>query len=390
MSSAFLEAIAALLQRGCNRSEDGYRRRSGPTGRTPQEASMALDMDVINEFIGKFAGDLGATVAAGGVVTGHRLGLFKALAEGPATPDELAARTGTDARYVTEWLRGQAAGGYINRAKDADVYSMSEEQAFLLTDPDGPAYLPGAFILALGALKAEPQIAEAFRTGEGFGWHEHNEDVFEGCEKFFRPGYVANLVPSWIPALEGVEEKLRAGAKVADVGCGLGASSVLLASEYERTQVVGSDYHEGSIELARKRAADAGVSERVNFEVASAQTFTGTGYDLVATFDCLHDMGDPLSAARHIRESLDRDGTWLIVEPFANDDVADNMNPVGRVYYNFSIYLCVPSALSQRGGYALGAQAGEAAIRQVVTDAGFTRFRRAAETPFNLVYEARP
>ena len=214
--------------------------------------------------------------------------------------------------------------------------------------------------------------------------------MFEGCEKFFRPGYVANLVPSWIPALEGVEEKLRAGAKVADVGCGLGASSVLLANEYDRTQVVGSDYHEGSIELARKRAADAGVSDRVSFEVASAQTFTGTGYDLVATFDCLHDMGDPLSAARHIRESLDRDGTWLIVEPFANDDVADNMNPVGRVYYNFSTYLCVPSALSQRGGYALGAQAGEAAIRQVVTDAGFTRFRRAAETPFNLVYEARP
>ena len=351
---------------------------------------MALDMDVINEFIGKFAGDLGATVAAGGVVTGHRLGLFKALAEGPATPDELAARTGTDARYVTEWLRGQAAGGYIMRAADEDVYSMTEEQAFLLTDPDGPAYLPGAFILALGALKAEPTITESFRTGEGFGWHEHNEDVFEGCEKFFRPGYVANLVPSWIPALEGVEAKLRAGAKVADVGCGLGASSVLLASEYDRSQVIGSDYHQGSIELARKRAADAGVSDRVSFEVASAQTFTGTGYDLVATFDCLHDMGDPLSAARHIRESLDRDGTWLIVEPFANDDVNDNMNPVGRVYYNFSTYLCVPSALSQRGGYALGAQAGEAAIRQVVTDAGFTRFRRAAETPFNLVYEARP
>jgi ubiquinone/menaquinone biosynthesis C-methylase UbiE len=351
---------------------------------------MALDMDVINEFIGKFAGDLGATVAAGGVVTGHRLGLFQALAQGPATPDELAERTGTDARYVTEWLRGQAAGGYITRAADEDVYSMTEEQAFLLTDPDGPAYLPGAFVLALGALKAEPKITEAFRTGEGFGWHEHNEDVFEGCEKFFRPGYVANLVPSWIPALEGVEEKLRAGARVADVGCGLGASSVLLAKEYERTQVIGSDYHEGSIELARKRAADAGVSDRTTFEVASAQTFTGTGYDLVATFDCLHDMGDPLSAARHIRESLDRDGTWLIVEPFANDDVADNMNPVGRVYYNFSTYLCVPSALSQRGGYALGAQAGEAAIRQVVTDAGFTRFRRAAETPFNLVFEARP
>ena len=351
---------------------------------------MALDMDKVNEFIGKFAGDLGATVAAGGVVTGHRLGLFVALAEGPATPDELAARTGTDPRYVTEWLRGQAAGGYVTREADADVYSLTEEQAFLLTDPTGPAYLPGAFVLALGALKAEPKIAEAFRTGKGFGWHEHDEDVFVGCEQFFRPGYAANLEPSWIPAHEGVEAKLRSGAKVADVGCGLGASSVLLAKEFERSQITGSDYHQGSIELARKRAVDAGVAERVSFEIASAQTFSGTGYDLVATFDCLHDMGDPLSAARHIRESLDRDGTWLIVEPFANDSVADNMNPVGRIYYNFSIYLCVPSALSQHGGYALGAQAGEAAIRQLATDAGFTRFRRAAETPFNIILEARP
>ena len=245
-------------------------------------------------------------------------------------------------------------------------------------------------MLALGALKAEPRITEAFRTGEGLGWHEHDQDVFVGCEQFFRPGYAANLVPSWIPALDGVEAKLRAGAKVADVGCGLGASSVLLAREYDRTRVVGSDYHEGSIELARKRAADAGVADRASFEVASAQTFSGSGYDLVTTFDCLHDMGDPLSAARHIRESLDRDGTWLIVEPFAGDEVADNLNPVGRIYYNFSIHLCVPNALSQRGGYALGAQAGEAAIRQVAIDAGFTRFRRAAETPFNIVLEARP
>ena len=351
---------------------------------------MALDMDVINEFIGRFAGDLGATIAAGGVVTGHKLGLFVALAEGPATPDELAARTGTDARYVTEWLRGQAAGGYVTRAADEDVYSLTEEQAFLLTDPNGPAYLPGAFVLALGALKAEPSITEAFRTGAGFGWHQHDEDVFVGCEQFFRPGYAASLVPEWIPALGGVEAKLRSGATVADVGCGLGASSVLLATEYPQSRIVGSDYHEGSIELARKRAAEAGVSERATFEVASAQTFSGSGYDLVTTFDCLHDMGDPLSAARHIRESLDRDGTWLIVEPFAGDEVAENMNPVGRIYYNFSSYLCVPNALSQRGGYALGAQAGEAAIRQLAIDAGFTRFRRAAETPFNIVLEARP
>jgi ubiquinone/menaquinone biosynthesis C-methylase UbiE len=362
----------------------------GQTGPSHLEADVALDMDKINDFIGKFAGDLGATMAAGGIVIGHKLGLFKGLLEGPATPGQLAERTGTDARYVTEWLRGQAAGGYVTRADDEDVYSLTEEQAFLLTDPDGPAYLPGAFVLAVGSLKAEPKITEAFRTGAGFGWHEHDEDVFVGCEAFFRPGYAANLVPSWIPALDGVEAKLRAGATVADVGCGLGASSVLIAKEYEKTRVTGSDYHEGSVELARKRAADAGVADRVSFEVASAQTFGGSGYDLVTTFDCLHDMGDPLSAARHIRESLDRDGTWLIVEPAAGDTVADNLNPVGRVYYNFSNYLCVPNALSQRGGYALGAQAGEAAIRPVATDAGFTRFRRAAETPFNIVMEARP
>jgi ubiquinone/menaquinone biosynthesis C-methylase UbiE len=352
---------------------------------------MALDMAKVDEFVHRFAGDLGATVAAGGVVIGDKLGLYRALAEGPATPDELARRTGTDARYVTEWLRGQAAGGYVTRADgDDDVYALTDEQAFLLTDPDGPAYLPGAFVLALGALKAEPKISEAFRTGAGFGWHEHDQDVFTGCESFFRPGYVANLVPSWIPALDGVEAKLRAGAKVADIGCGLGASSVLLAKEYADTRVHGSDYHDGSIELARKRAAEAGVADRVTFETASAQTFSGSGYDLVATFDCLHDMGDPLSAARHIRSALDKDGTWLIVEPAAADDVAGNLNPVGRIYYGFSTYLCVPNALSQRGGFALGAQAGEAAIRRIATDAGFTRFRRAAETPFNLVYEARP
>jgi len=216
------------------------------------------------------------------------------------------------------------------------------------------------------------------------------DDVFVGCEQFFRPGYVANLIPSWIPALEGVEAKLRRGARVADIGCGLGSSTVLLAGEFADSQFFGSDYHEGSIELARKRAADAGVADRTSFEVASAQTFTGNGYDLVSTFDCLHDMGDPAGAARHIRQSLASDGTWLIVEPAAADDLAGNLNPVGRIYYNFSTFLCVPNALSQAGGYALGAQAGEAAIRRVVTEAGFTRFRRATETPFNIVYEARP
>jgi len=348
---------------------------------------MAINESKLNEFLGRFVGDLGATIAAGTVVIGHRLGLYRALAAGPATPEELAAKTETDPRYVAEWLRAQAAGGYVEY--DGERYSMTEEQAFALTNPDGPLYAPGAFVLALGALHAEPRITEAFRTGGGVGWHEHDMDVFVGCEQFFRPGYIGNLVASWIPALDGVGAKLRAGAKIADVGAGLGASSVLLATEYPNSTVHASDYHDGSIELARKRAADAGVADRVSFEVSRAQDFTGRGYDLVATFDCLHDMGDPLGAAKHIRDSLAPDGTWLIVEPAAGDTVADNLNPVGRVYYSFSTFLCVPNALSQTGGYALGAQAGEAAIRQLVTDAGFTRFRRATETPFNNVYEAR-
>jgi ubiquinone/menaquinone biosynthesis C-methylase UbiE len=267
---------------------------------------------------------------------------------------------------------------------------MTEEQAFALANPDGGVYAPGAFVLALGSLHDEPRITEAFRAGTGMGWHEHDEDVFVGCEQFFRPGYIANLIPSWIPALDGVQDKLRAGAKVADIGCGLGASTILLAQEYPNSQFTGSDYHGRSIELARKRAVEAGVADRATFEVASAASFSGSGYDLAATFDCLHDMGDPLAAAKHVRQALTPDGTWLVVEPYAADETAGNMNPVGRVYYNFSTLLCLPNALSQTGGYALGAQAGEAAIRQVVTDAGFTRFRRAAETPFNLVYEVRP
>ncbi|WP_225924444.1 class I SAM-dependent methyltransferase [Pseudonocardia abyssalis] len=303
---------------------------------------------------------------------------------------DLATRTGTDTRYLTEWLRGQAASGYPTYDAEADTFSMTPEQAFAFSDPNGPVHLPGAFVLALGARRAEPRIAEAFRTGEGVGWHEQHEDVFTGCELFFRPGYLMNLVPSWIPALDGVEDKLRAGARVADIGCGLGASTALLAAAYPNSRFSGSDYHAGSVEPARKRAAEAGVAARVSFEVASAQDFTGTGDDLAATFDCLHDMGDPLGAARHVRGALADDGTWLIVEPVAADAVADNLNPVGRVYYSASTLLCVPNAKSQAGGYALGAQAGESAIRDVVTEAGFTRFRRAAESPFNLVYEARP
>jgi 2-polyprenyl-3-methyl-5-hydroxy-6-metoxy-1,4-benzoquinol methylase len=351
---------------------------------------MAIDNDKLNAFLGKFVTDLGATAAAGNVVIGHNLGLYKALAVEPATAEELAARTHTNPRYIAEWLRGQAAGGYVEYDAAADTYSMTEEQAFALTNPDGGIYAPGAFVLALGALRAEPRITEAFRSGAGLGWHEHDTDVFTGCEQFFRPGYIANLIPAWIPALDGVQDKLQAGAKVADIGCGLGASTILLAQEYRNSRFTGSDYHSGSIELARKHAGEAGVADRVTFEVSSASSFSGTGYDLAATFDCLHDMGDPVGAARHVRQALKPDGTWLIVEPYASDEVAGNMNPVGRVYYNFSTLLCVPNALSQPGGYALGAQAGEAAIRQLVIDAGFTRFRRAAETPFNCVYEVRP
>jgi SAM-dependent methyltransferase len=351
---------------------------------------MGIDQDKLGELLGRFVSDLGATVAAGSVVVGHRLGLYRGLAQGPATAEQLAQRTGTQPRYVAEWLSGQAAGGYVGYDPATEQFSLTAEQAFALADPDGPLYLPGAFLFALGALRAESQITDAFRTGAGMGWHEHHEDVFSGCEMFFRPGYVANLVSSWIPALDGVEEKLAAGGRVADVGCGHGASTVLLADAYPKAKILGSDYHQASVDTARKRAADAGVADRARFEVASAQTFSGAGYDLVATFDCLHDMGDPAGAARHIRQALDADGTWLIVEPLAGDTLAENLNPVGRVYYSGSTFLCVPNARSQPGGYALGAQAGQKAIGQVAGQAGFTRFRRAAETPFNAVYEARP
>ena len=352
---------------------------------------ITVDPDKFMEFVHKFADDLGAAVAAGNVVIGDWLGLYRALAaDGPATGPELAARTGTDARYVSEWLAGQAAGGYLSYDDEAGRYVLSAEQAFALADPNGPVNIPGAFTLALGALAAVPAITEAFRTGSGLGWHEQHADVILGCEQFVRPGYAAHLVADWLPALDGVTAKLQRGARVADVGCGPCASTVLLAQAYPHSRLFGSDYHEGSVELAKKRAAEAGVADRVSFEVASAQTFFGDGYDLVTTFDCLHDMGDPAAAARHIRAALAPGSTWLIVEPMAGDTVRDNLNPVGRVYYGLSTLLCLPNARSQPGCTALGAQAGEAAIRDVVLGAGFRGFRRAAETPFNLVYEARP
>ncbi|TYL52160.1 methyltransferase domain-containing protein [Nocardioides sp. BGMRC 2183] len=353
-------------------------------------ATPAVDMDTLMAFVGRFVGDLGATMAAGNVVLGERLGLYRALAQQPGDARSLAAATGTDPRHVDEWLRGQAAGGYVEYDAAASTYSMTPEQAFALTDPSGPVFLPGAFELALGALKAQPRIEESFRTGAGFGWGEHDSDVFTGCERFFRPGYLMHLLAEWLPALDGVEAKLRTGASVADLGCGHGASTLLMAEAFPASSFVGSDYHAGSIEAARQRAEEAGVGDRVRFQVASAQELSDRELDLVTTFDCLHDMGDPLTAARQVRQALAADGTWMIVEPAAGDTVASNLNPVGRVYYGFSTYLCVPNAVSQNGGYALGAQAGEAAIHQVITDAGFTRFRRVAETPFNNVYEARP
>ena len=354
---------------------------------TPQPA---LNMDKLNALVGQFVNDLGATVHSGMVVIGERLGLYKALASGPMTPAELAAKTQTDERYVREWLSSQAAGGYVSYDEKTKKFSLSEEQAFALANEDSPAYLPGAFQLAWGSLVAVPRIAESFRTGAGMGWHEHDESVFHGCEKFFRPGYAANLMSAWIPALDGVKQKLEAGARVADVGCGKGASTLLMAQAFPKSRFIGFDYHDKSIEGARDSAKRQGIAERVTFDVASAKNFPGKDYDFVAVFDCLHDMGDPVGAAKHVRQSLAKDGTWMIVEPFANDDLKDNLNPVGRVYYSFSTLLCTPCSRSQEVGLCLGAQAGEKRIKEVVTSAGFTRFRRAAETPFNIVYEARP
>lgn len=349
-----------------------------------------VDMDKLHAFIGKFVNDLGASVHTGMVVIGERLGLYKALADGPVTAAQLAAKTHTDERYVREWLASQAAGGYVTYDETSETFSLSAEQAFTLSNEDSPAYLPGAFELAWGSLAAVPRIADSFRTGAGMGWNEQDASVFHGCEKFFRPGYAANLVSAWIPALEGVQAKLERGARVADVGCGLGASTLLMAAAFPNSRFAGFDYHAGSIEAARASAQRTGVAARVDFEVSSAKAFPGSGYDLVAMFDCLHDMGDPAGAAKHVRQALSEDGTWMIVEPYANDQLKDNLNPVGRVYYSFSTLLCTPCSRSQEVGLCLGAQAGESRIRDVVTSAGFSRFRRAAETPFNIVYEARP
>ncbi len=350
----------------------------------------AINEDKLNAFLGQVIGELGATVNAGLIVIGDRLGLYKAMADGkPVTSQGLAEKTGTAERYVREWLNAQAAGGFVTYDPQTQRHTLPAEQAMALAHEDSPAFVCGAFELATATLRSSADIESAFKTGRGFGWHEHDTGVATGCERFFRPGYNANLVSAWLPALEGVEDKLRVGAKVADVGCGLGASTRLMAEAYPRSQFLGFDYDAESIELARGKAHRAAITNAV-FEVAEAAAYTGTGYDLVAMFDCLHDMGDPIGAAKHVKQTMAPDGTWLIVEPIAGDRVEQNLNPVGRAYYAFSSFLCTPNSLSQDVGLALGAQAGEARIRDVVTAGGFTRFRRVAETPFNAVYEARP
>jgi SAM-dependent methyltransferase len=355
------------------------------------EEPIEIDGAKLEQFVFRAVDEVGATLNAALVVMGDKLGLYKALAgAGPLTPTELAERTETAERYVREWLNQQAAGGYVEYDPETGRYTLPPEQTVALTDSDSPAYLPGFFQIALGSVLDSPRITEAARSGNGVGWHEHSHDVFDGCERFFRPGYNANLISSWLPALDGVRAKLEQGAKVADVGCGHGSSTILMAQAFPNSTFVGSDYHEGSITTARERARAAGVDDRVTFEVAPSASYSGSDYDLVTMFDCLHDMGDPAGAARHVRSTLAADGTWMIVEPAAGDRVEDNLNPVGRAYYGFSTLLCTPASLSQDVGLALGAQAGEARIRDVVTSGGLTRFRRAAETPFNLVFEARP
>jgi len=355
------------------------------------EEPAAIDGQKLEQFVFRAVDEVGATLNAALVVMGDKLGLYRALAgAGALTPVELARRTGVSERYVREWLNAQAAGGYVEYDPAGGTYTLPPEQAVALTDEQSPAYLPGFFQIALGSVIDSPRITEAARSGDGVGWHEHSHDVFDGCERFFRPGYNANLVPSWLPALDGVVEKLEAGALVADIGCGHGSSTILMAQAFPKSRFVGTDYHAGSIETARRRAQEAGVADRVSFETAAAAAHPGEGYDLVTMFDCLHDMGDPVGAARQVRQTLAPDGTWLIVEPMAGDRVEDNLNPVGRAYYGFSTFLCTPASLSQEVGLALGAQAGEARIGDVVAAGGFSRFRRAAETPFNLVFEARP
>ena len=345
----------------------------------------------LHEFMMKAVGEMGAAMNAALILVGDKLGIYKAMAgSGPMTSEEIAAKTKTHERYVREWLAAQSAGGFITYDPATKRYTLPPEQALALADENSPVFLPGFFEIVSACVKDEPKVTEAFRTGKGLGWHEHDHCLFAGTERFFRPNYRAHLISEWIPALGDVEIKLKAGANVADVGCGLGTSTILMAQAYPKSTFIGFDYHPASIQMAREAAAKAGVSDRVKFEVASAKEFPGKGYQLVAFFDCLHDMGDPQGAARHVRDTLDPGGAWMIVEPFANDKLEDNLNPIGRVFYAASTMLCTPASLSQEVGLGLGAQAGEARLSKILKNAGFTHVRRAAETPFNIVLEARP
>ncbi len=351
---------------------------------------MAIDGNKLNELIGKMLGDVGAAMGAALVLIGDEFGLYKTLAAaGPMTPAELASKTGTVERYVREWAAAQAAAGYINFDSSSGRFSMSSEQAIVLADEGGPAFFPAMYEVVAAAVRDEPKVANAFRNGGGVGWHEHDPCLFRGTERFFRPGYAMHLVAEWIPALEGVKQKLERGARVADVGCGHGASTILMAKAFPKSRFFGFDYHQPSIDRAREVARAEGVADRVSFERASAKDYPGT-FDLVAFFDCLHDMGDPVGAAAHVKTTLAADGTWMVVEPFGNDRLEDNLNPIGRLFYAASTMICVPASLSQEVGLGLGTQAGETRLRQVLAAGGFSRVRRATATPFNLVLEARP
>jgi 2-polyprenyl-3-methyl-5-hydroxy-6-metoxy-1,4-benzoquinol methylase len=350
---------------------------------------MTVTVDKLNEFLGKAIGDLGASVSAVLMLIGDELGLYAALAGHRLSAEELAQKTGTNARYIREWLANQAAGGYVEYDEADDTYYLSAEQELCLADPKGPVDLAGAYQIVQDLFYVRDRAVENFRSGSGMEWGEHHRCLFYGTERFFRGGYNANLVASWLPALDGVIDKLAAGGKAADVGCGHGASTILMAQAFPDSQFVGIDYHGESIETARERAAKAGV-DNASFELADATSYRGDDYDLIAFFDCLHDMADPSGAARHARQALKPDGHCLLVEPFAGDSVAENLNPVGRLYYGASSLICVPVSLARQGP-ALGAQAGERRLRKVmVDDGGFTRFRRATQTPFNLIFEARP
>lgn len=355
------------------------------------DVAAAVDDAKLEAFMGQVLTDMGAIISAPLMALGDRLGLYKAMAgAGPLTSQELADKLEIAERPLREWLRNQAAGGYVSYDSETDAYTLPDEHALALADEDSPLYVLAIFESVAALYAKEGEIEDAFRTGKGMGWHEHDPRLFHGTERFFRPGYRAHLVTEWIPALEGVHDKLQRGAKVADVGCGHGASTIIMAQAFPNSEFFGFDYHEASIEQARVRAADAGLSERITFETAAAKNFPGEAYDLVCVFDCLHDMGDPLGAAKHIHDVLAPDGTWMIVEPYANDSVEENLNPVGRVFYGASTVICTPASLAQEVGLALGAQAGEAQLASLIKEAGFSQVRRAAETPFNLVLEAKP